>query len=117
MKLLAKFALILFCIQVNCKIRSVDYAVDQVTLSDKAKTTINGQPAINLVITNVGEGDVWDVVVTVKAKRQQIDISTQEIKLGALKANESITGTVIFSNLGGHEDYDLLTYAVKFSSP
>ena len=112
---LIKLALFLLLVMISCKIASVDYALGQVNLTNKTKSTIAGKPAISLVIKNEGEQQVWNVLVTVKAKRKQTDISVQTIKLDRLDALESVERTVIFENLKGHDDYDLLTYAVAFS--
>ncbi len=100
---------------ISCKITSVDYALGQVNLTNKTKSTIAGKPAISFVIKNQGEEQVWNVLVTVKAKRKQTDISVQTIKLDRLDSLETVERTVIFENLNAHDDYDLLTYAVAFS--
>ena len=110
-----KLSLFIFLVMVSCKIASVDYALGQVNLTNKTKSTIAGKPAISLVIKNEGEQQVWNVLVTVKAKKKQTDISVQTIKLDRLDALESVERTVIFENLNAHNDYDLLTYAVAFS--
>ncbi len=55
------------------------------------------------------------MLVTVKAKRKQTDISVQTIKLNRLDSLETVERTLIFENLNTHDDYDLLTYAVAFS--
>ncbi len=111
-----KLSLFILLVMVGCKIASVDYAVGQVNLTNKTKSTIAGKPAISLLIKNEGEQQVWNVLVTVKAKRKQTDISVQTIKLDRLDALESVERTVIFENLNAHDDYDLLTYAVAFSN-
>ena len=108
-------ALFLLLVMFSCKIASVDYAVGRVNLTNKTKSTIAGKPAISLLIKNEGEQQVWNVLVTVKAKRKQIDISVQTIKLDRLDSLETVERTVVFENLNGHDDYDLLTYAVAFS--
>ena len=108
-------ALFLLLAMISCKIASVDYAVGQVNLSNKTKSTIAGKPAISLLIRNEGEEKVWNVLVTVKAKRKQTDISIQTIRLDRLDSLETVERTVVFENLNGHDDYDLLTYAVAFS--
>ncbi len=113
---LIKLALFLLLVMISCKIASVDYAVGQVQLTNKTKSTVAGKPAISLIIKNEGEQQVWNVLVTVKAKRKQTDISVQTIKLDRLDALESVERTVIFENLNAHDDYDLLTYAVAFSN-
>ena len=113
---LIKLALFLLLVMISCKIVSVDYAVGPVQLTNKTKSTVAGKPAISLVIKNEGEQQVWNVLVTVKAKRKQTDISVQTIKLDRLDALESVERTVIFENLNAHDDYDLLTYAVAFSN-
>ncbi len=110
-----KLSLFILLVMVSCKIASVDYAVGQVNLTNKTKSTIAGKPAISLLIKNEGEQQVWNVLVTVKAKRKQTDISVQTIKLDRLDSLETVERTVIFENLNGHDDYDLLTYAVAFS--
>ena len=112
---LIKQALFLLLVMISCKIASVDYALGQVNLINKTKSTIAGKPAISLLIKNEGEEQVWNVLVTVKAKRKQTDISVQTIKLDRLGSLETVERTVIFENLNAHDDYDLLTYAVAFS--
>ena len=100
---------------ISCKITSVDYTLGQVNLTNKTKSTIAGKPAISFVIKNQGEEQVWNVLVTVKAKRKQTDISVQTIELDRLDSLETVERTIIFENLNAHDDYDLLTYAVAFS--
>lgn len=109
-------ALFFLLVMISCKIASVDYALGQVNLTNKTKSMIAGKPAISLLIKNGGKEQVWNVLVTVKAKREQTDISVQTIKLDRLDSLETIERTVIFENLNGHDDYDLLTYAVAFSN-
>ncbi len=111
-----KLSLFILLVMVSCKIASVDYAVGQVNLTNKTKSTIAGKPAISLVIKNEGEQQVWNVLVTVKAKRKQTDISVQTIELDRLDSLETVERTVVFENLNAHDDYDLLTYAVAFSN-
>jgi hypothetical protein len=113
---LINLAVFFLLVMLSCKIASVDYAVGQVNLTNKTKSTIAGKPAISLLIKNEGEEQVWNVLVTVKAKRKQTDISVQTIKLDRLDSLESVERTVIFENLNAHDDYDLLTYAVAFSN-
>ena len=108
-------ALFFLLVMISCKIASVDYAFGQVKLTNKTKSTIAGKPAISLLIKNEGEQKVWNVLVTVKAKRKQTDISVQTIELDRLDSLETVERTVIFENLNAHDDYDLLTYAVAFS--
>jgi len=110
-----KLSLFILLVMVSCKIASVDYAVGQVNLTNKTKSTIAGKPAISLLIKNEGEEQVWNVLVTVKAKRKQTDISVQTIRLDRLDSLETVERTVVFENLNAHDDYDLLTYAVAFS--
>ena len=110
-----KLSLFILLVMISCKIASVDYALGQVNLTNKTKSTIAGKPAISLLIKNEGEKQVWNVLVTVKAKRKQTDISVQTIKLNRLDSLETVERTVIFENLNAHDDYDLLTYAVAFS--
>ncbi len=110
-----KLSLFILLVMVSCKIASVDYAIGQVKLTNKTKNTIGGKPAISLVIKNEGEEQVWNVLVTVKAKRKQTDISVQTIELDRLGSLETVERTVIFEDLNAHDDYDLLTYAVAFS--
>ena len=112
---LVNLALFILLFMVSCKIASVDYAVAQVNLTNKTKSTIAGKPAISLLIKNEGEEQVWNVLVTIKAKRKQTDISVQTIELDRLDALETVERTVVFENLNAHGDYDLLTYAVAFS--
>ena len=110
-----RLPLFILLVMVSCKITSVDYAIGQVKLTNKTKNTIAGKPAISLAIKNEGEEQVWNVLVTVKAKRKQTDISVQTIELDRLDSLETVERTVIFENLNAHDDYDLLTYAVAFS--
>ncbi len=111
-----KLSLFILLVMVSCKIASVDYAVGQVNLTNKTKSTIAGKPAISLLIKNEGEQQVWNVLVTVKAKRKQTDISVQTIELERLDSLETVERTIVFENLNAHEDYDLLTYAVAVSA-
>ena len=108
-------AVFFLLVMISCKIGSVDYAIGQVKLTNKTKSMIAGKPAISLVIKNEGEEQVWNVLVTVKAKRKQTDISVQTVELDRLGSLETVERTVIFENLNAHDDYDLLTYAVAFS--
>jgi len=114
-KRLLKLSLFLLLVMIGCKIASVDYAVGQVKLTEKTKRTIDGKPVISLLIKNKGEEQVWNVLVTIKAKRKQTDISVQTIKLDRLDSLETVERTVVFENLNAHDDYDLLTYALAFS--
>lgn len=97
----------------SCEIRTIDYATGDVKLISKTKTTVSGKPAIRLVIRNTGEKDLFDIIVTVKAKRRQIDLEIETLVLESLQANESVARVVVFRHLEGHDDYDLLTYAVS----
>lgn len=115
-KTLRNLSICLLPVMIGCKIASVDYAVGQVKLVNKIKTTVDGKPAVSLIIRNEGEEDVATVIITVKAKRKQVDLSVQTVVLDRLHAHEVAKRTVIFSNLNSHEDYDLITYAVNFSS-
>ena len=114
-KILINISLFALLLIVNCKIASVDYAAGQVKLANKTRSTIDGKPAISMMIKNEGDENVWNILVTVKAKRKQTDISIQTIKLDQLYSLESVERRVVFEDLDGHEDYDLLTYAVSFS--
>ncbi len=114
-KILRYVPILLAFVMMNCRIASVDYALGQVRLVNKTKNTIDGRPAISMKIRNEGEEQVWNVLITVKAKRKQTDISVQTIKLDILDSFETVAGTVVFENLTEHSDYDLLTYAVAFS--
>ena len=114
-EIVMKLSLFILLVMVSCKIASVDYAVGQVNLTNKTKSTIAGKPAISLLIKNEGEQQVWNVLVTIKAKRKQTDISVQTIELDRLDSLETVERTVVFENLNAHDDYDLLTYAVAFS--
>lgn len=100
----------------NYGITSVDYSSGQVRLTNKTKThsIVDGRPAINLTIKNEGETLVWDILITVKAKRKTVDISIQTIELNRLDSLETVERTIIFENLNTHDDYDLLTYAINF---
>ncbi len=110
-------ALILFCFILQaCDIAAVNYAVNEVQLLEKSPVLIAERPGIKLTISNQSEATVYDVKVTVKAKKNQDDISVILVKLPELKAAESIEKTALFGNLRSHEEYDFLTYAVSFSS-
>lgn len=102
----------------NYGITSVDYSSGQVRLTNKTKTQsiIDDKPAINLTIKNEGETLVWDILITVKAKRKTVDIDIQTIELDRLDSLETVERMVVFENLTTHADYDLLTYAIAFSN-
>ena len=100
----------------NYGITSVDYSSGQVRLTNKTKSIIDDKPAISLTINNESETLVWDILITVKAKRKNVDISIQTIELNRLDSLETVERTIIFENLNTHDDYDLLTYAITFSN-
>ncbi|MFQ5651554.1 MAG: hypothetical protein ACE5IY_16585 [bacterium] len=116
MKLIAQtFFFILMFTMLTCKFSSVDYAVGDVQLISKTRTTVEGKPAIRLQIENTGDDDVHNVRITIKAKKSQRDLQVETVFLERLSARERIIKRVVFDQLGGHSDYDLLTYAINFS--
>ena len=98
----------------TCKITSVDYAQGNVRIISKVKTTINEMPALHLALRNEGEEAVFDVVVTVKAKKDQIDLDVVRAIVDKIDARETVNISIVFQKLGGHSDYDFLTYAIDF---
>ncbi len=99
----------------GCEISSVDYAIGDVKLISKAKTIVGGKPAIRLTIINTSVIDAFNVTVTVKAKRNQMDIEIKTAIIEKLKPDEIVKRVVVLNNLSKHDDYDFLTYAVNFS--
>ena len=102
---------------IACEISSIDYAVGEIELAAKTPTMVDDRPAIRLVIKNTGTTVKTDVVITVKAKKNQEDISTITIKLNSIKADEQVERYAVFGNLRAHDDYDFVTYAVSASNP
>lgn len=115
MKLSNTLLLALACALTACNITAVDYAVREVKITDKVKTKVLDKPALRLTVQNTGESPVFDVRVTVKAKRNQMDLSVQWATVERLEVDEEAQRVVMFEELASHQDYDLLTYAVVFS--
>ena len=98
-----------------CEIATVDYAVNDVQLLNKAPVVIENHPAVRMTVSNQSDAAVYNIKVTIKAKKNQEDISVVLIKLPELGAAEGVEKTAVFSNLSSHLDYEFLTYAVDFS--
>jgi len=98
----------------GCGIGAVDYAVGNVRLSQKQKTSVDNLPAVLLTVENAGQAAADDIVVTVKAKQAQKDIDTAVVRIESLPAGSSVTRTAILRRLKSHADYELLTYAVSY---
>lgn len=105
----------LVTISLTCRFSAVDYATGDVQLRRKTKTSVEGKPAIALEVVNTGAEAVNDVEVIVNAKNDQHTLQSVSIFLDHLNAEESVEATAVFDSLRSHNDYDLLTFAVKFS--
>jgi hypothetical protein len=100
----------------GCEISAVDYAVDDLRITDKVKMMSADGPAIKMTVKNIGEEDYFQINIPVKARKQQRDLSVKMVSVARLAAAESVDKTVVFTNLSSHSDYDFLTYAIT-SSP
>ncbi|MCG8605994.1 hypothetical protein MJD09_13505 [bacterium] len=98
----------------TCKINSINYALDEVRIISKVKTTLEEQPAIELTLKNEGESEVFDILVTAKAKRNQEDIDQAVGQVAKIGPDQTITLQLIFNEISSHKDYDFLTYAVNY---
>jgi len=99
----------------RCDISAVDYAVGDVKILRRQQTTVDGQPAIELLLENIGQQDALNVVVTIKAKMGQRDVDITIVKLDKIEVREAVLRTGVFKRIASHEAYDLLTFAVAFS--
>lgn len=100
----------------GCDIQAIDYAVGDIKLVEKKQVVVGEQPAIKLVIENTGKQEVSDIVVTIKAKKEQLDLEEVKVRLDLLKAGERVERIAIFRHIVSHRDYELLTYAVAFTA-
>lgn len=99
----------------GCDIQAIDYAVGDVRLVEKMPLIVADKPAIKLVIENKGDGDASDIVVFIKAKKEQVDLEELKVGVEFLKSGARAEKTAIFRHIGTHDEYDLLTYAVTFT--
>jgi hypothetical protein len=106
--------LIFLLLITTCKINSINYALDEIRIISKVKTTFDEQPAIELTLKNEGEEEVFDILVTAKAKRKQEDIDQAVGQVAKIGPDQTINLQLIFSQISSHEDYDFLTYAVNY---
>ena len=107
--------LIFLLLITTCKINSINYALDEVRIINKVKTTFDKQPAIQLTLKNEGQAEVFDILVTAKAKKKQEDIDQAQARIAEIGPDQSISLRLIFSEITSHEDYDFLTYAVNYA--
>lgn len=99
----------------GCEITAVNYAVGDVEILDRTKTEVEQKPAVRVSLTNSGQDTVFDIELTVKAKRNQKDVDVVAQRFSRMTAGDTVSTTLVFDHLAGHQQYDFLTYAVNFS--
>lgn len=109
------FCLLPLLLTLSCDISAVNYAVDDVAIVDKTKVVVDQHPAVKITLRNGTDGVVYDVKVTVKAKKNQRDLDRSIMTLRRMSADKIERSTLIFEHLKDHEAYDFLTFAVSFS--
>ncbi len=109
------YSLIVLTLFISCEISAVNYAVDDVEILGKRKITLGTRPAVEVELRNSTEAPVYDVTITVKAKKNQRDVAQSTSTFTQIAASQTEKSVLVLSALKDHTDYDFLTFAVTFS--
>jgi|GEM_PF-2287258 len=111
----------LFCLlpllffTLTCDITAVNYAVDKVEIVDRTKVVVDQHPAVEIALRNATGDVVYNVKVTVKAKKNQRDLDLSSMTIRRMSIDKVERSVLVFEHLQDHADYDFLTFAVSFS--
>lgn len=105
---------ILLLLLLGCKVSAINYAQGDIRITGTTKVVVAGRPAIEVSLTNVTEIARRNILVTVKAKRNQNDLDVAQTTIPIMEPGATVEVLLTFENLAGHAAYDFLTFAVTW---
>ncbi len=105
---------ILLLLLQGCKVSAINYAQGDIRITSTTKVVIGDRPAVEVRLTNAAEIPRRNILVTVKAKRNQNDLDVAQTTIPIMEPGATVEVLLTFENLTGHSAYDFLTYAVTW---
>ena len=105
---------ILLLLLQGCKVSAINYAQGDIRITSTTKVVVDNRPAVEVGLTNAAEIPRRNILVTVKAKRNQKDLDVAQTTIPIMEPGATVEVLLTFENLTGHAAYDFLTYAVTW---